>query len=54
MPVVITNLLTGRCDRMGNENVKRLTLLLDDLQTEVACLPALPGRVRHRELTACG
>ncbi len=40
MRVVITDLVTGTCDLTGKENVECLKVQLDDLQTEVVCVPA--------------
>ena len=40
MRVVITDLMTGTCDLTGKENVECLKVQIDDLQTEVVCVPA--------------
>jgi hypothetical protein len=40
MRVVITDLVTGTCDLTGRKDVECLKVQLDDLQTEVVCVPA--------------
>lgn len=40
MRVVIHDLVTGKCDLTGKEEVECLKVQLDDLQSEVICRPA--------------